>query len=102
MFDDADDHEYEELDYFDFPGSEVGGYNILYPGDPIRQAETLFSGETEPEDDTDLRPQEFNRTPASRLQSSRILVRVFLFILCLAFPPILPVVWLLRRSRRRG
>lgn len=84
-------------DDFDFPGSEVGGYNILYPGDPIRQAEAMFSGENESSRETDSgATAEYRARP-----TVSILPRLLLFLLCLAFPPIWPVVWLLRPKHPR-
>jgi hypothetical protein len=93
--------DYEELDYFDFPGSEPGGYNILYPCDPVSQAEAMFSQDGETLLDTDDLPPTENRDPAGSRQTSSILLRLFIFLICLAFPPIWPVLWLLRSRRPR-
>ena len=77
MCDDDERPEYEELDYFDLPESEPGGYNMLYPGDPIRQAEAMWADMEQASD----------QAPVGPCESPNILLRLFLFFLCLAFPP---------------
>lgn len=92
-----DNYELDNLEDFDFPGAEVRGYNILYPCDPVRQAEAMFSEDRETFRGTDPRPS----TGSRDRPTSSFLLRILLFLLCLAFPPIWPLLWLLRSRRPR-
>lgn len=85
----------EDFDDFDYPGAEIGGYNLLYPCDPIGQADAMFSGDSETVPDTDPRPA---TAPPPILLS---LLRILLFLFCLALRPIWPALWLHRPRRPR-
>ena len=98
MFDETDDASRSvELEV---PGAKLLGSQILYPFDFVSQSEDVFP----PPHFSDSRP--FSRSTAPQKKPlltgvARLFGVVFLFVACLAFPFMIPLVYALRRSRHR-
>lgn len=96
MFENKDDQISEPITV---PGAQPLGSQLLYPYDFVRQSEDVFPGRQR----TSSHRSRQNSAGAARPLPSpgRILGMALLCLACLAFPFLIPFVYVIRRSGRR-
>jgi hypothetical protein len=97
-FDEADNHRQSAGP--EIPAAKLLGSDVLYPFDFVSQSEDVFPSPHSPVSNPSLQPRALQKKhPLAGL--GRLLGMAFLFIACLAFPFMIPVVYAFRRGGRR-
>ena len=96
MFEDSDDRNPGPITV---PGAEPLGSQLLYPYDFVRQSEDVFPDCQGASSDRSC--QNRDCAPPRLPSFGRILGMTLLFVACLAFPFLIPFVYVARRSGRR-